>query len=112
MLTIYPDSELYAEIQRGNWQEEGELEKYKEVRTLIENLQILTMFAGIRDTKNKEVWQIIFRIKLMPAVSLFCAEIERKNSYKSFIIMHGDKFMFATRRVRTEGGILWSGWKD
>ena len=30
MLTIYPDSELYAEIQRGNWQEEGELEKYKE----------------------------------------------------------------------------------
>ncbi len=36
MLTIYPDSELYAEIQRGNWKEEGELEKYKEVRTLIE----------------------------------------------------------------------------
>lgn len=47
MLTIYPDSELYSEIQRGNWQEEGELEKYKEVRTLIENLQIPTIFAAM-----------------------------------------------------------------
>lgn len=47
MLTIYPDSELYTEIQRGNWQEESELEKYKEVRTLIENLQIPTTFAAM-----------------------------------------------------------------
>ena len=47
MLTVYPDSELYAEIQRGNWQEEGELEKYKEVRTLIEKLQIPVGFAAM-----------------------------------------------------------------
>lgn len=47
MLTIYPDSALFDEIQRGNWQEEGELEKYKEVRMLIENLQIPTIFAGM-----------------------------------------------------------------
>lgn len=47
MLTVYPNSELYAEIKRGNWQEEGELEKYKEVRTLIENLQIPTVFAAM-----------------------------------------------------------------
>ena len=47
MLTIYPNSELFVEIQRGNWQEEGELEKYKEVRTLIENLQIPTVFAAM-----------------------------------------------------------------
>lgn len=47
MLTIYPDSELYSEIERGNWHEEGELEKYKEVRTLIDNLQIPTIFAAI-----------------------------------------------------------------
>lgn len=47
MLTVYPDSELYAEIQRGNWQEESELEKYKEVRTLIENLQIPTIIAAM-----------------------------------------------------------------
>ena len=47
MLTIYPDSELYAEIQRGNWKEESELEKYKEVRTLIEHLQIPVIFAAM-----------------------------------------------------------------
>ena len=47
MLTIYPNSELFVEIQRGNWHEEGELEKYKEVRTLIENLQIPTIFAAM-----------------------------------------------------------------
>lgn len=47
MLTIYPDSELYSEIERGNWHEEGELEKYKEVRTLIDNLQIPTIFAAM-----------------------------------------------------------------
>lgn len=47
MLTLYPDSELYAEIQRGNWQEESELEKYREVRTLIENLRIPTAFAAM-----------------------------------------------------------------
>ena len=47
MLTVYHDSELYAEIRRGNWQEEGELEKYKEVRTLMENLQIPTVFAAM-----------------------------------------------------------------
>ena len=40
MPTVYPDAELYAEIQCGNWQKEGELEKYKEVRALIENFQI------------------------------------------------------------------------
>ena len=32
MLTIYPDSELYQEIQRGAWKEESEIEKYKEIR--------------------------------------------------------------------------------
>ncbi len=47
MLTIYPDSELYAEIQRGNWREESELEKYKEIQTLIENLQISVIFAAM-----------------------------------------------------------------
>lgn len=47
MLTIYPDSELYQEIQRGSWQEESEIEKYKEVRTLLENLEISTQFAAL-----------------------------------------------------------------
>ena len=47
MLTIYPDSELYQEIQRGNWQEESEIEKYREIRTLLENLEIPTQFAAL-----------------------------------------------------------------
>jgi radical SAM superfamily enzyme YgiQ (UPF0313 family) len=47
MLTIYPDSELYKEIKRGNWHEEGEIEKYKEVRTLVEHLTIPTIVAAM-----------------------------------------------------------------
>ena len=47
MLTIYPDSELYQEIQRGSWKEESEIEKYKEIRTLLESLEIPTQFAAL-----------------------------------------------------------------
>lgn len=45
MLTIYPDSELYQEIRKGNWKEEGELEKYRELKTLVENLKIPVQFG-------------------------------------------------------------------
>lgn len=47
MLTIYPDSGLYEEIKQGNWQEESELEKYREVKTLMEHLDIKTVFAAL-----------------------------------------------------------------
>lgn len=47
MLTIYPDSGLYQEIQRGSWKEESEIEKYKEIRTLLESLEIPTQFAAL-----------------------------------------------------------------
>ena len=47
MLTIYPESELYQEIRNGNWEEEGELEKYRELRTLVENLNMSTYFAAM-----------------------------------------------------------------
>ena len=47
MLTVYPESELYQEIQRGNWKEESEIEKYKEIRTLLESLKIPTRFAAL-----------------------------------------------------------------
>lgn len=46
MLTIYPNSELYQEIQKGNWQEETEIEKYKELKALVENLDIPVWFAA------------------------------------------------------------------
>lgn len=42
MLTIYKTSELYQEIQKGNWEEECEIEKLIELKTLIENLKINT----------------------------------------------------------------------
>lgn len=45
MLTIYPTSELYEEIQKGNWSEETEIEKLYELKTLIQNLDIETYFA-------------------------------------------------------------------
>ena len=47
MLTIYPDSGLYQEIRRGNWKEESETEKYREVRALVEGLEIPTEFAAL-----------------------------------------------------------------
>lgn len=47
MLTIYPESELYQEIQNGSWEEEGELEKYRELRVLVRNLNITTYFAAM-----------------------------------------------------------------
>lgn len=46
MLTIYPNSELYQEIQNGNWQEEKEIEKYQELKALVENLNIPVWFAA------------------------------------------------------------------
>lgn len=47
MLTVYPDSELFGEIKSGNWAEESELEKYTEIKTLIENLCINTKIAAM-----------------------------------------------------------------
>ena len=47
MLTIYPQSELFDEIQNGNWSEEGEIEKYRELRVLVDNLEISTVFAAL-----------------------------------------------------------------
>ena len=47
MLTIYPDSRLYGEIRKGNWKEESETEKYREVSALVEALEIPTAFAAL-----------------------------------------------------------------
>lgn len=45
MLTVYSTSELYQEIQAGNWTEETEIEKLLELKTLIQSLEIPTYFA-------------------------------------------------------------------
>ena len=47
MLTIYLESELFAEVQAGNWSEETELEKLEELKILIENLDIPVFFATL-----------------------------------------------------------------
>lgn len=47
MLTVYTNSELYQEIQHGNWQEESEKEKYEELKVLIKTLNIPVVFAAL-----------------------------------------------------------------
>ena len=47
MLTVFPESRLFAEIQAGNWREAGEKEKLAEVRTLVEHLDIPVIFAAL-----------------------------------------------------------------
>lgn len=47
MLTVYPDSRLYQEIQAGNWTEAGEVEKYEELKTLVSRLDVSVTFAAL-----------------------------------------------------------------
>ena len=47
MLTVYPESALYQEIQAGNWQEAGELEKLEELALLIDQLNIPVYYAAL-----------------------------------------------------------------
>lgn len=47
MLTVYPESALYQEIQRGRWKEAGELEKLEEVKALIRGLTIPVWFGTL-----------------------------------------------------------------
>ena len=47
MLTVYPDSALFQEIQNGRWKEAGEIEKYQEIRALLDGLTIPTQFAAM-----------------------------------------------------------------
>ena len=45
MLTVYRNSRLYSEIHAGAWAEETEVEKYQEIRELVENLTIPVQIA-------------------------------------------------------------------
>ncbi|GKX68984.1 radical SAM protein [Inconstantimicrobium mannanitabidum] len=47
MLTVYPESELFHEIQAGNWSEETEVGKLEELKTLIDNLNIPVYFSTL-----------------------------------------------------------------
>lgn len=63
MLTVYPDSRLYEEIQRGNWREESETEKYREIRTLVQELSIPTVFAAMGASNAFQMWSELPREK-------------------------------------------------
>ncbi len=45
-LTVFPESQLYEEIQNGSFEEEPEIEKLIEMRTLIERLKINVNLLG------------------------------------------------------------------
>lgn len=47
MLTVFPESRLYQEIQAGAWREAGEKEKLEEVRALVAHLDIPVIFAAL-----------------------------------------------------------------
>lgn len=47
MLTVFPESRLYQDVLAGAWTEAGELEKLRELRTLVERLQIPVHFATL-----------------------------------------------------------------
>ena len=59
MLTIYPNSKLYEEIQRGTWVEESEIEKYKELRVLVDQLTISTTFAALGASNAFQLYGIL-----------------------------------------------------
>ena len=47
MLTVFPESRLYRDIQEGRWTEPGELEKLEELAVLISRLDIPVWFAAL-----------------------------------------------------------------
>jgi radical SAM superfamily enzyme YgiQ (UPF0313 family) len=54
-LTVFPESQLYAEIQRGEYAESSELERLQELKTLIENLMLDTPFTLLANTVSNPI---------------------------------------------------------
>lgn len=46
MLTVYPQSRLFSEMQAGRWTEAGEVEKLEELKTLVEH-GAAPLFCGL-----------------------------------------------------------------
>lgn len=77
MLTVFQNSVLYEEMKRGRWSEESELEKYRELKTLIEQLEIPTMFAAMGASNAVQLFGVLPRDKdkLLAALDRLTAEI-------------------------------------
>ena len=56
-LTVFPESELYEEIQRGNFIEATEHERLLELRTFISKLCIENNFVGKYGVKHSPVYR-------------------------------------------------------
>ena len=80
MLTIYPDSELYQEIRKGNWQPEGEKEKYMEIKTLAGNLTIETEFAAMGASNAVQLYGVLptDKIKLLAVLDEIISSVDEK----------------------------------
>jgi len=80
MLTIYPDSELYQEIRKRNWQQPGEKEKYMEMKTLIENLAIETEFAAMGASNAVQLYGVLpkDKTKLMTVLDDITGSVDEK----------------------------------
>ena len=80
MLTIYPDSELYQEIRKGNWQPEGEKEKYMEMKTLVENLDIETEFAAMGASNAVQLYGVLpkDKTKLLAVLDEITGSVDEK----------------------------------
>jgi radical SAM superfamily enzyme YgiQ (UPF0313 family) len=54
-LTVFPESELYKEIQSGDYTESSELERLQELKTLISNLMLDTPVTILANTVSNPV---------------------------------------------------------
>lgn len=95
MLTIYPTSQLFQEIQAGNWKEETEIEKLQELKTLIQNLTVNARFATDGASNLIQVrgnlkqiskrWFIFWNNKSIIKMNLICG-----NTVKTCLIYEKD----------------------
>lgn len=86
MLTIYPESQLYQEIQRGAWMEESEIEKYQEIKALITNLSIPVTFAAMGASNAFQLYGVLpqEKEKLLAAIDSIISEVgeEKLRKYR------------------------------
>ncbi len=80
MLTIYKNSLLYQEIRKGNWRPESEMEKYKEMKTLVKNLSIETEFATMGASNAVQLYGILpkDRMKLLSVLDGIIDNVDEK----------------------------------
>ena len=80
MLTIYKNSLLYQEIRKGNWRPESEMEKYKEMKTLVKNLSIETEFAAMGASNAVQLYGILpkDRMKLLSVLDGIIDNVDEK----------------------------------